>query len=221
MSKKVRIVIGVIVGVLLSISIAVSIPFIIYGVNSKSIERDWRYLKEDPKYIEKVEVTGLTLVTQQVSCGYATIEMISTYYDEKVTEEELNKRNSGNITTSSTDGFFRELTSSIKTTSFIKKTYVPFDSYLKDIYYALSNSKPVMIEWAAKYNNDWTLHFSIVTALDLYNDNVTIYNPYGYIENISVSEFLNRTSFVSYSNMPLFLSFGFAFGAFHKNTLFY
>lgn len=65
------------------------------------------------------------------------------------------------------------------------------------------------------------MHFSVVSALDIGNNNITAYNPYGYIENIRIDEFLNRTSFASYENMPLFLNFGFAFGAFHKNTLFY
>ena len=53
------------------------------------------------------------------------------------------------------------------------------------------------------------------------NDNVTVYNPYGYIENVTTKEFIDRTSFNAYKNMSLFLNFGFAFGAFHKNTVFY
>lgn len=60
-----------------------------------------------------------------------------------------------------------------------------------------------------------------VAGLDLAGDDVTVYNPYGYVENITVGEFLDRTSFNAYENMPLFLSFGFAFGAFDKNTVFY
>ena len=77
------------------------------------------------------------------------------------------------------------------------------------------------IEWAAKYEDEWTLHFSIVSAIDFINDDITIYNPYGYIENISVKEFISRTSFEAYKHMPIFLNFGFAFGAFEKNTVFY
>ena len=33
----------------------------------------------------------------------------------------------------------------------------------------LKNSNPVAIEWAAKYENEWTLHFSVVSGLDLGN----------------------------------------------------
>ena len=101
------------------------------------------------------------------------------------------------------------------------KSYLKNDDFLKEIYNSLENNNPVVIEWAALYEDEWTLHFSVVTGLDLSNDLVTIYNPYGYIENIGVDEFISRTSFKAYSNMPLFLKFGFAFGAFKKNTCFY
>ena len=92
---------------------------------------------------------------------------------------------------------------------------------LKEISIALTGERPVAIEWAAKYEDEWTLHFSLVTSIDIKNDNVTVYNPYGYIENIKVDEFISRTTFEAYKNMPLFLNFGFAFGAFEKNTIFY
>ena len=65
------------------------------------------------------------------------------------------------------------------------------------------------------------MDITFLSGLDLANDNVTIYNSYGYIENVNIDEFINRTTFKAYKNIPLFLNFGFAFGAFHKNTVFY
>jgi hypothetical protein len=47
-----------------------------------------------------------------------------------------------------------------------------------------------------------------------------ISNPYGYKEEISIIEYLDRTSFNSYENMPLFFKLGFNFGLFEKNTIF-
>ena len=101
------------------------------------------------------------------------------------------------------------------------KTYLKHDAMLKEIHQSLENNNPVAIEWAAKYEGEWTLHFSVVTGMDLSGDKITIYNPYGYIENINVDEFISRTSFSAYSNIPLFLNFGFAFGAFDKNAIFF
>ena len=192
------------------------------AVKTNNLDKDYKYLKEDATYSQKVEVTNLNLVKQHVSCGYATIEMLSDYYGHKVSEDDLDNKNKAGISTPSTDGFYKEINASIESKEFVKKTYLSNDNFLKEIHTSLSNHNPVAIEWAAKYEEkEWTLHFSVVSGLDLANDKVTIYNPYGYIENIGVDEFINRTTFKAYSNLPLFLNFGFAFGAFHKNTLFY
>ena len=203
-----------------SLARAVAIPFTALAAKTANLKTNNSYLKEDTTYKEKVEVTGFELVTQQISCGYASIEMISTYYGEPVSEDYLDAKN-GAISTASTDGFINEINRSILSKTFVKRTYLKNDQLLKELHNSLKNSNPVAIEWAAKYENEWTLHFSVVSGLDLANDNVTVYNPYGYIENVTTKEFISRTTFEAYKNMPLFLNFGFAFGAFHKNTIFY
>ena len=220
MKRKTKIILFSIIGFVLTVSLVVAIPFIIMGVKTNNLNKDYNYLKEDVTYSQKVEITGLELVTQHVSCGYATIEMLSTYYGNRVSEDDLDAKNNGGVSTSSTDGFYKEINASIDRW-FVKKTYLDSAFFLKEIHGALSKNNPVAIEWAAKYEGEWTLHFSVVSGLDIGGDNVTIYNPYGYIENIGVSEFLSRTTFQAYNNIPLFLNFGFVFGAFHKKALFY
>ena len=79
---------------------------------------------------------------------------------------------------------------------------------------------PVPFEWAAKYGDDWTLHYSLLIGMDIQNDNITVANPYGYIEEISVEEFLERTSFEAYDNMPFYFKMAFAIDLFDKNTIF-
>lgn len=217
MKKKILLILSL---VLITIILVIFIPFIILGIKTNSINSDYEYLKQDEYYQEKIEIEGIELVTQEVSCGYASIEMISDYYGAKVTEEDLDSKNKS-ISTSSTKGFLKEINTSIPSKTFIKQTYLKNDLLIKEIYKSLKKGNPVVIEWAAKYKDEWTLHFSIVTGLDIRNDLVTIYNPYGYIENISIDEFISRTSFKAYKNMPLFLKFGFAFNAFGKNTIFY
>ena len=218
MKKKTLIIlISSIVGAL---ALSVAIPFTVLGIRTASLKANYSYLKEDATYKEKVEVVDLELVKQHVSCGYASIEMVSSYYGNPITEDDLDSRN-GAISTSSTNGFLKEINKSIPSETFVKRTYLKHDILLKEIHDSLKNSNPVAIEWAAKYEGEWTLHFSVVSGLDLANDNVTVYNPYGYIENVNIDEFINRTSFKAYKNIPLFLNFGFAFGAFDKNTIFY
>lgn len=220
MKKKSKIILFSILGFILTIGLVVTIPFMVLDVKTANMSTGYAYLKEDNTYKEKVEVTDLELVTQHVSCGYASIEMISKYYNSPVTEDDLDSRNSA-ISTASTDGFIKEINKSIPSKKFVKRTYLAYDQLLKEIHCSIKKKNPVAIEWAAKYEDEWTLHFSVVGGLDLPNDNITVYNPYGYIENITINEFLDRTTFKAYKNMPLFLDFGFAFGAFHKNTIFY
>ena len=219
MKKKKLIIIisSILVGAL---TLGVGVPFIIVGIRTASMDAEYSYLIEDPNYYEKASV-GFGLKKQDISCGYATIEMLSEYYGDKVTEIELGKRNDGAITTQSSNGFLKEINKTITTQTFIKKSYLKNDELLKEIYQSLKNNNPVAIEWAAKYEDEWTLHFSVVTAIDFPCDDVTIYNPYGYTEDLTLKEFIDRTSFKAYEHMPLFLGFGFAYGAFEKNTIFY
>ena len=219
--KKRKIVILVSAVVVGALALAVAIPFTILGIKTASLKKDYNYLKKDANYSTKVEINGLELVEQHVSCGYASIEMISSFYGNKVTEDDLDSKNNGGVSTASSGGFLNEINDSIPSKKFTMKSYLKHDVLLKSIHDALKNNNPVALEWAALYENEWTLHFSVISALDIANDNVTVYNPYGYIENLNLKEFIDRTSFEAYKNIPLFLNFGFAFGAFHKNTIFY
>ena len=88
------------------------------------------------------------------------------------------------------------------------------------VYDDLAAGIPVPVEWAAKCGDQWTLHYSLVIGADIPADRITVANPYGYLEEITVAEFLDRTSFEAFEDMPLFLRLGFAFGVFEKNTVF-
>lgn len=220
MKKKKKIIIIVISSIVGALALAVAIPFIVLGIRTSNLKADYEYLRSDASYNDKVEITEIELVTQHVSCGYATIEMMSFYYGNKVTEDELDARNRS-VSTSSSNGFFKEISKCIPNKSFVMRPYLKHDALLKEIHDSIKSNNPVAIEWAAKYEGEWTLHFSVISGLDLSNNNITIYNPYGYIENITINDFISRSSFEAYSSIPLFLNFGFAYGAFHKNTIFY
>ena len=220
MKKKAKVTIIVVSALVGALVVTASIPLIIDAVKTNNLNADYSYLRNDVKYKDKVEVTGVELITQHVSCGYATIEMISSFYGNKVTEDDLDARNSA-VSTQTSQGFLDEINKSIPEHKFAEHSYLKHDALLKEVHDAIKDNKPVALEWAAKYENEWTLHFSVVSAIDLANDKVTIHNPYGYIENIEVKEFVDRTSFKAYNNMPLFYNYAFAFGLFDKDTIFY
>lgn len=218
--KKQKIVFIGVISVLVTLILLTTLPLAVLGVKTALLRADYDYLKTDEKYGSEINVVGVELVTQHVSCGYASIEMLSAFYGNKITEDELDAKNNGKVSTSSSNGFLKELDRSIPDKTFIKHSYVKNDLFLKEIHDSLSSGHPVAIEWAARYEGDWTLHFSVVVGLDIAGDTVVIDNPYGFTERVSIGEFLDRTSFAAYDGMPLFLTYGFAFGAFEKNTLF-
>lgn len=195
--------------------LAVLIPFSIYGIRSSAINNSYTYLFNENKITnKKIEVP---LVKQDISCGYAIIEMLSSYYGKTVTEKELYDKNNGAISTATTSGFVKEINQTLETTDYISKEYLKNDQLLIIINESLVKDKPVAIEWAAKFDNEWTLHWSIVTGMD--QDYVYINNPYGYKEEITYDEFISRTTFNAFNNMHLGYQFGFAFGLFSKNTI--
>ena len=134
---------------------------------------------------------------------------------KKVSEDDLDARNAS-IPASTSHGFLDEVSKSIPSKRFVMHEYLENDRLLKEVHESLEKGNPIAIEWAAKFESGWTLHFSFVTGMDLSKDLVTVYNAYGYIEKIDVEEFIARTSFKSYAPLPLSLSFGFAYGVFHK-----
>ena len=122
MKKKAKVIIGITCGLVGALVLAVTIPFTILGIRTANLEKDYSYLKTDTNYANKVEVEGLELVTQHVSCGYASIEMISSYYCKKVTEDELDARN-GAVSTASSKGFQDEISKCIPDKEFKMSSY--------------------------------------------------------------------------------------------------
>ena len=136
-----------------------------------------------------------------------------------VTEESLYETY-GKVVTSTGQAFCDEMNRQFPEHVTIMHKYLKDTELLERVYDSLSQGIPVPFEWAALYEDTWTLHYSLITGMDLPQDTITVANPYGYYENLTVREFLDRTRFDAFENMPLFLKLAFAFGIFEKNTVF-
>ena len=216
MKKKKKIAIIISASIVATLALAVAVPFTVLGIRSSVIDNSYTYLLKDNKIVDK-RIEGVPLVKQDISCGYAIIEMLSSYYGKTVTEEELYDKNNEGISTATTSGFVKEINRTIEGANYTSKEYLKNDQLLLNINKSLVNDKPVAVEWAAKLDNEWTLHWSIVTGMD--QEKVYVNNPYGYIEEISYEEFISRTTFKAFENMHIGYHFGFAFGLFSKNTI--
>ncbi len=188
-------------------------------IRTNAILRDWSSLYGNEKYASPVSAEGVEVITQDVSCGYACIEMFSAWSGGNVNEESLYDTY-GKVVTSTGKSFCEEMNRQFPGYRTTMHKYVPNPELIDLIYDTLAKGIPVPFEWAAKYGDDWTLHYSLITGLDVPGDRITVANPYGYTEELSLAEFLDRTSFEAYENMPFFFRMAFALGIFEKNAVF-
>lgn len=214
--KRIGAILAVIIGIA---SCVIVVAFISLHVRTKAILDDCSDIHNNEKYQKPVYVDGINVITQDVSCGYAVIEMFATWDGKNITEQSLYNEY-GKVVTSTGNAFCEEMNKRFpEYTTFIHK-YLSNTELIDKVYDSLSRGIPVPFEWAALYEGAWTLHYSLIVGADIPNDKITIANPYGYYEELSVNDFLERTSFEAYEDMPLFLRLGFAFGIFEKNTIF-
>ena len=214
--KKTVAAVGIIIVLLILVCAAALVRL---HVKTAAIQNDYSAVTRDEKYQRPVRVEGVEVITQDVSCGYAVLEMFSRWNGGDLTEEDLYAEY-GKVVTSTGKAFCEEMNKRFPEYSTTMCSYLTNTELLDTVYACLSEGKPVPVEWAALYGDDWTLHYSLIVGMDIPNDTVTVANPYGYMEEVSVAVFLERTSFEAYEHMPLFLKLGFAFGFFEKNTVF-
>lgn len=214
--KRWLIVLGTGVGVLLGVVIA-ALSFL--RIRTAGIVNDCSSIYTNEKYEAAVYIENIAVVKQEVSCGYAVLEMFSQWTGQSITEEGLYSEY-GKVVTSTGQAFCNEMNKQFPEYHTVMYQYLKNTELIDKLYDSLSKGHPVPIEWAALCENEWTLHYSLVIGMDIPNDTVVIANPYGYYEEISVNDFLKRTSFEAYSDMPFYLELAFAFGVFEKNTIF-
>lgn len=213
-------IIYVLIGIVALALIILLIALFILNNKTNSILNDYSNIYTDKKYEKAITLDNIDVITQDISCGYAVIEMFAKWNnDMDLTEESLYNKY-GKVVTSTGNSFCEEMNKQFPQYSTTTYKYLSNTELIDRVYNSLLNGIPVPFEWAAKNNNEWTLHYSLIVGMDIPNDKVIIANPYGYMEDLTLREFLDRTSFEAYENMPIFLKLGFAFGIFEKNTIF-
>ena len=215
-SKKIVSVILIFAGSLIVIA---AVALGILQIRTDRMMDDYSSVYENEKYQTPVMIDGVNVIKQDVSCGYAVLEMFSSWSGHSVTEKSLYDQY-GKVVTSTGRAFCREMNKQFPEYSTTICKYLKNTELIDAVYENLSAGIPVPFEWAALYGDDWTLHYSLIIGADIPADKITVANPYGYYEELTIAELLNRTSFEAYEKMPLFLRLGFAFGIFEKNTIF-
>lgn len=189
-------------------------------IKAVRMKNDYSSIYKNEKYQKPVFVQEITAFPQKYSCGYAVIQMMAQWNNNMALTEEALLAEHGKIVTSTGRAFAAEMNRKLPQYKTQQYRYLKNTELIDKVYESLAAGVPVPFEWAAKKDDEWTLHYSIITGLDLAADKIIIANPYGFVEEISIEEFLSRTSFDSYEKMPLFIKLGFAYGIFEKNAVF-
>ena len=217
--KRIRIALIIFLSIIGILLLAVLSALLVLHFRTSAIRDDYASIYQNEKYGAAVAVDGVTVIKQDVSCGYAVMEMFAKWCGNGLTEKSLYETY-GKVVTSTGSSFAKEMNKQFPEYETEIHKYLKNTELIDKVYEQLAQGIPVPFEWAAKYGDEWTLHYSLIIGMDIPHDTVTVANPYGYIENISIDEFLDRTCFEAYEKMPLFLKLGFAFGIFEKNTVF-
>lgn len=176
----------------------------------------------DPKM---VKVGGIKLYTQPdaYTCGVTTVCTVVSFLSHNDLQPEyfIEKYSlAGGMTTS----VFSDIL--VKELPGYEVTYQHGQSDLEliqTIYRQLKNGVPVPVFFGAAnpYNKPYNdFHASVVAGIDLENQMVDILNVYGYEEQVSVVEFLNRMSYRGTKDYPIVQRAVLKLGLMDKNSVF-
>ena len=84
--KRIAIIVGIVVAVLVCVA-AISLAML--QSRTDALHDNWASVFDDERFATPARVEGVEVITQDVSCGYAVIEMFSTWNGGNITEESL------------------------------------------------------------------------------------------------------------------------------------
>lgn len=106
--KSIKIILITIICLLLVIAGIAVTALIIQKSRTDSINDDFSAVFSDEKYAAPVSVDGVEVITQDVSCGYAVIQMFSSWCGGDITEQMLYDKY-GSVVTSTGASFCEEM----------------------------------------------------------------------------------------------------------------
>ena len=124
------------------------------------INNDFTGVFTESKYSTPVSVDGIEVIKQDVSCGYAVIEMFSAWNGGSITEKTLYDEY-GKVVTSTGKNFCTEMNKQFPQFTTSMHKYLTNTELIDAVYSSLKNDIPVPFEWAALCGDEWTLHYSL------------------------------------------------------------
>jgi hypothetical protein len=167
----------------------------------------------------KIELNGISVKEQpdSTTCGITIVTVMSNYFNctDYEVSDLLNKHNSKG-TTDAAELLQLELPG--REVNFISN--VTNDKMIRDIHASLSRGNPIAVYFGAPnpYNKPYfDSHGSVIYGINLDSKTITIANSYGFSEEISLVDFLNRMSYAERNKYTSAQRFLWKFLAVSKN----
>ncbi len=142
------------------------------------------------------------------SCGITTVTNLSNYVNKTNYDvQDLIDKYASSKGSSSDEDMTGWLQGELPGRTISYKTNVTNAEMIRDIHASLKNNNPVVVCFGAPnpYNEPYyDFHASVVYGMNLDVETITIANSYGYSEEISLVEFLNRMSYTETNKYPFF-----------------
>ena len=103
--KRLLMIAAVIAGVIVA---AGAIELTALQIRTKAVLDDYSPVYENEKYQKPIMIEGINVIEQNVSCGYAVIEMFSSWNGSQITEQSLYDQY-GKVVTSTGKAFCKEM----------------------------------------------------------------------------------------------------------------
>jgi len=154
-----------------------------------------------------IEINNISIKTQPdaYTCGITSVAVMSKYFN--VTDCEVNdlisKYNASNGST--VDDMKKWLAGELPGKSIVYKSNGSNEDMIRNIHSSLNNNNPVVILFGSPnpYNKPYyDFHGSVVYGINLDNQTITIANSYGYREETSLADFLNRMLYTQLDKYP-------------------
>ena len=156
-----------------------------------------------------IELDGINIIKQPTSttCGITTVTIVSNFYNN--TDYDANdlarKYNVNTARGSNNNDMIKWLQGELPGRIIVYKSNVSNEEMIRDIHSSLNNNNPIVINFGAPnpFNEPYyDFHVSVVYGINLENETIIIANTYGYREEISLIEFLNRMSYTEIHKYP-------------------
>lgn len=140
--KRAAIVLGAVLGAL---ACAAIVALALLQVRTDALHDDWRSLLGDGDHDAPARVEGVEAITQDVSCGYAVIEMFSAWDGGSLTEEDLYGEHGGAVTSTGAS-FCEEMNKRFPRYETAMRKYLTDSELLDAVYRSLEGVVPVPFE---------------------------------------------------------------------------